>query len=233
MNINSTIFNQIFGRFISPLKTGIIINSYGRSGSTMLRDSILSGLPGKLGTFKNNLFRSVIKQQAWDLNTERIARGFIYKTHDYPPSKSFDRHIRVIYIFSNPINVILSLLLLQNKCDNDWFKEHFEHLKAPYRDPQKMIYEDVFRIENHLDQWLMEERFPVAFIRYENLWEYQTQLSQFCNAKISLPPFRKRSDKSIFDEKIVNEIKLTYKSLIAKIDNFENLFFNSFSIKST
>jgi hypothetical protein len=52
-------------------------------------------------------------------------------------------------------------------------------LKVPYTNFENIIEEDQLELENHLNTWLDEDRIPIAFIKYEAMWEYQDEISEF------------------------------------------------------
>jgi len=214
----------------SPLKNAIIINSYGRSGSTMLTNSIIESTVKK----KNNILRRVlqksIRRQIWNLDNEKIKKGFVYKTHDYPPKNHLNTDVRLIYIYADPVDVILSLLRLYKVKGEAWMREHYEHLKAPYMDFNNIIYEDQLRLEKHFDSWLQEKRFPVAFIRYEELWNHQKEISEFLEVPIQLPSYIERNSKKFTEPTIVEKVKITYSSLREKVFNQKSFFVNKVSI---
>jgi hypothetical protein len=219
----------LVGNFFSPINEAIIVNSYGRSGSTMLTRSIVESIARKNTTLKQVLFKS-IPQPAWDLDEVKIRPGFVYKTHDYPPKNSFNCNVRVIYIFADPVDVILSLLRLYKEKGEAWMREHYEHLKAPYTDFNNIIYEDQLRLENHFDAWLQEKRFPVAFIRYEELWNHQKEISAFLEVPIQLPSYKERNSKKFTEPTMVEKVKITYSSLREKVFNQKSFFVNKVSI---
>jgi len=214
----------------SPLKNAIIVNSYGRSGSTMLRDSIVESLAKEKNKIVNYALLKSIPQPAWDLDEVKIRTGFVYKTHDYPPKKNFNCNVRVIYVFADPVDVILSLLRLYKKKGEAWMREHYEHLKAPYTDFNNIIYEDQLRLEKHFEAWIKEDRMPVAFVRYEELWNHQKEVSDFLGISIQLPPYKERNSKKFNDPQVIEKLKITYSSLREKVLNQESFFTNNVSI---
>ena len=219
----------LIGRFFSPIDKAIIINSYGRSGSTMLTESIVESSVKKNKIMKHVLLKSIY-QTAWDIDIAKIKPGFVYKTHDYPPKNHLNTNVRVIYIFADPLDVILSLLRLYKEKGEAWMKEHYEHLKASYTDFNNIIYEDQLCLEKHFDVWIQEDRLPVAFVRYEELWNHQKEVSEFLGIPIQLPSYKERNSKKFIDPKIVEKLKITYSSLREKVFNQESFFINNVSI---
>lgn len=214
------------GTVLSPLDKAILVNSYGRSGSTMLTKSIISSLAKNKAGFLDQVLIRTIKLPAWQLDSTVLRNGFIYKTHDYPPQNRIDINCYAIYIFSDPVNVVLSLLRIFEESENDeWMRLHFNHLKAEYQeDFYSIIDYDTLNFERHFDSWLAEKRFPVAFIRYENLWENQDNLGDFLDIPLQLPPYKERKAKKNPDIHIIKRLEKTYANLRTKVFNCKDFF---------
>ena len=217
------IIRFIFGHKISRLDYPLIVNSYGRSGSTVLTKSIIQDSITVNNSAENSLVYRALSQTAWDLDNVTLQSGVIYKTHDYPPSKYPDNNLKTLYTFAEPVDVVMSLLRLFDEKGEAWMREHYKHLKVSYNDNFKeIIHEDQLQLENHLDRWMKETRVPIAFIRYETMWDYQKEISEFLGINIELPPYQKRKSKNekyrVYEEKISN----TYHSLIKKVNDMEN-----------
>lgn len=214
------------GKTFSPLDKAILVNSYGRSGSTMLSKSIIDSiLNDKSYLFYKLMFRSM-KQQAWDIDCTPIRPGFIYKTHDYPPQTSVNSDCKVIYIFADPVNVVFSLLkIFQEISTDEWMREHFVHLKSEYvEDFYSIIDYDTLHLEAHFDSWICEDNLPVAFVRYENLWHNQNNLAEFLNIPLELPPYQSRRAHQVSEPQIVKRLEQTYSNLRNKIYNCKDFF---------
>lgn len=216
------LLSQAYSNFDYP----IIVNSYGRSGSTVLTKSIIeSAVQYAPKPFRQTVFRA-ISDSPWRLDYSDLIGGIVYKTHDYPPKKVFREDIRMIYTFSNPVDVVQSLLRLYEERGESWMREHYQHLRASYQNFEDIIIEDNLHLENHLDSWLNEPRFPIAFIKYESMWGVQEEISKFLGFDIELPPYRERKAKERLDKKIESSIYSTYLPLQKKIDQLEPFFVN-------
>jgi len=219
---------NIIGGSLSSFNYPLVINSYGRSGSTVLTHSIVQySIKTQFINFGNIADRT-ISQEAWDLKSKNLKDGIVYKTHDYP-SDSLDNYekIRMLYTFANPVDVILSLLRLFEKRGEEWIKQHYQHLGASYTNSfENIIYEDQLNLEKHLDTWLDESRFPIAFIRYETMWEYQNEISEYLGFSITLPKYKTRKSNHMKESRDLEDINKTYKKMKSKIDNLENFFIN-------
>jgi len=221
--IKGTIKN-IFGNICSVFNCPVLVNSYGRSGSTVLTKSIVNSANNSKNKIIKNFAIRCISQTAWDLENTNLKNGIVYKTHDYPPAKKINSKVRILYTFSDPIDVVLSLIRLYNERGEKWMKQHYSHLRATYSNFQNIIYEDQLQLKKHLKSWLRETRFPIAFIKYETMWDHQKEISDFLECKINLPPFRKRRAKQNPNQEIIKKIGNTYKDLQNQIDILDNFF---------
>ena len=215
------------GRLFSPLHKAIIVNSYGRSGSTLLAKSVFSSLTNKrYGFFYDFLQRSII-QPKWNLGGSHIRKGFIYKSHDYPPEELFDMNATlVIYVFSDPVDVVLSLIRIYKRSSNHrWMRRHFKHLRAPYVDDfYNIMYHDTLGLEKHFDAWLKQKALRVAFVRYEKLWELSTLLTDFLEIDLKLFPYKERKAMENVDPGIIQVLAKTYASLRSKVLGCDDFF---------
>ena len=205
----------------------ILVNSYGRSGSTVLMRSIVKcANEAKNKKIQELAFKSV-SQTAWDLNGKQLRNGMVYKTHDYPPDETFNNEVKMLYTFANPIDVVLSLIRLYDTRGEEWMKQHYDHLKVPYTNFENIIEEDQLELENHLNTWLDEDRIPIAFIKYEAMWEYQDEISDCLGFKIELPTYRKRKAKSKGDDELLSKLEHTYSYLRKKIEKINGFFIHN------
>lgn len=219
-----THIKNIIGPKVSNFNYPIIVNSYGRSGSTVLMKSITqSAVNVKNERVKELLSRS-ISLSAWSLETSKIKNGLVYKTHDYPPENYRLNNIRMIYTFANPIDVVYSLMRLYELRGVEWMNEHHRHLNAPVSNDFNITEVDQLHLEHHLESWLSEKRVPIAFVRYETMWDYEEKISDFLGFKIEFPPYKKRKAKYGKEMDIKNQIKYSYSKLIDKVDSLDDFF---------
>lgn len=219
------VFKNLIGKGLSKFDYPIIVNSYGRSGSTVLTESIIdSSIEVNNPNLENLVFRS-ISQEAWDLNSANLKNGIVYKTHDYPPSSYSNENLKMLYTFADPVDVVLSLLRLFDEKGEEWIKLHYEHLGVSYTDTfNQIISEDQLNLEKHLNKWLNEKRIPIAFIRYESMWNHQDDISDFLGFKVMLPEFRNRKSSKENDLNVIEEIEKSYKQLRENISRLDDFF---------
>jgi hypothetical protein len=102
-------------------------------------------------------------------------------------------------------------------------------LKVPYTNFENIIQEDQLKLEQHMDTWLDEDRIPIAFIKYEAMWEYQDEISEFLGFNITLPPFRKRKAKRKNNKSLLSRLEKTYTPLRKKLANLGSFYIRNFN----
>ena len=116
----------------------ILVNSYGRSGSTVLTNSIVkSAINTKNEVIKDFAMRSVSKD-TWELNYSDLKNGVVYKTHDYPPVEALLNNACILYTFADLVDVGLSLLRLYDERGEEWMEKHYDHLKVSFGNFEKI-----------------------------------------------------------------------------------------------
>lgn len=177
------IFNKEQLRTIYNRNDVVMVASTGRSGSTVLFEAV------------NN------------------HRDFytVFKIHRLPPSKKYTG--KILFIFSNPDKAAESALHLMIS-DPNFGNTHFNNMQTSNKKwlrrigdstKQNLTYNllnyDALGIAKHLYAWLHKKTIPgsidsqILAIKYENLWDPETQLAIKNFLKInhfSLPPYRER-----------------------------------------
>lgn len=219
---------NLIGATASNFNYPLVVNSYGRSGSTVLTNSIVKNSINIENTKASKIASRSISQSAWSLDNINLKNGIIYKTHDYPPEEVFNKNIRMLYTFADPIDVVLSLIRLWDERGEEWTKKHHNHLKVPFdqKFKERIIEEDILKLEQHLESWLQEDRFQIAFIKYEAMWDHQNDISEFLGFQIALPPFRERKTKISDHQNLIQTIEKTYSVLREKFLSKDSFFMN-------
>ena len=220
------IAKNLFGQSISAFNYPLLVNSYGRSGSTVLTNSIISSAISIDNDDLKKIAHRSLSQTAWDLENDDIKSGIVYKTHDYPPERKLPENTRVLYTFADPIDVVLSLINRFDEKGESWMKEHYSHLKVEYSSFD-LVNNDQLRLKDHLNAWLNEKKYPIAFIKYEHMWGYQKEISDFLGFNVKFPPFKNRASKDLKDVKMLKLLKKTYGSLIDEIMQLEEFQINN------
>ena len=185
---------KIFARLASKSESAIIVASCGRSGSTMLTKALAFSSLYRIFQMGPDIFQNALIKQAWRLEKVCFQPGFIYKTHDHPPSKI--RSHKYVYVYSSPCRVIPSLVKKAHEEGKIWLKNHAKHLKGSFDSIDRMIDGDSLRIKENIEKWLhvARETKNVMALRYEDIWSNQDQLTEFLGFDVCLP--RRKSRKS-------------------------------------
>ncbi|MBA3722481.1 MAG: hypothetical protein H0W88_08780 [Parachlamydiaceae bacterium] len=180
----------------------VLIASSGRSGSTMLTDSI---------------------------HGCSLSKYTVLKTHILPPSKKFKG--KIIYIFSNPDKAAESALHLTIIQEN-FGRAHFRHLESSDKKWLKKIGKttdqtkkynllayDALGCDIQLSQWLHQDTIPckinqaqILAIKYENIWDSATQdaIKKFLALdQFKLPPYRPRG----YNDEELDPRELVFKNM--------------------
>lgn len=146
------------------------------------------------------------------INTARKIDG--YKHLPIPPI-SFNKNLKVVYVFGDPIMASISL-----------FRRKYQHTQSrwvqKYHDPGFIIPQDMtldeyatnqkdgFLFKEHFDNWLNKyPMYPTMFIKYEELYQSLDALVSF----LDLPPSflenfpKKRARKSSIDKLSANTVQ--------------------------
>lgn len=188
----------------------IIVGSLGRSGSTALYQSIGQTIKYSLTDFQSNL------------NSCQYNKGYVYKTHDFPPDNP-PEHTKFIWTFSDPYEIVLSVLNQENEKGMQWIKNHFDHLNGEFSRYDDILDYDAFHLEEHFDKWYKQQDFDLLTIKYRDIWKKQRQLSRFVGNNVDLPIFSDREDRfSKLDKDKKKRIKNTYGELHSKVNRADN-----------
>ena len=189
----------------------IIVNSFGRSGSTVLFNAV-SRAASRFGEFGA---RHVVRGYAWDLSRQQLGTRRCYKSHDYP-SPTLRSDARVLYVFANPIAATYSLINRVQRSGPEWLDEHCKHLRAEKTNVGSLGDRDALDVAGHLRAWLTQETVQTAFVQYESLWELEKEISDFLGFEVLLPPQRARSSTG---DAISPKMEAAYQEAIQIVDS--------------
>lgn len=176
---------------LSHISTPVVINSFGRSGSTLLYETVSRNAVRAGGSLAERLIRGV----AWDLQDAVLQAGRCYKSHDYPPPTA--RDMRVLYVFGDPIDAAFSARRMAAENGEVWWRQHCIHLGAGNVNPDDVLRRDALRLGEHLHAWRRQSACTVGFVRYERLWESAAQLEDFLGFPLQLPERRPRQAQDL------------------------------------
>ena len=172
----SLILNRLISN-VYPNKNAIIIAGLGRCGTTLLFNSI-----SKNHYYKkhNDLidFKSLIN----------FKKGTVYKTHDFPPLDELPSYVKVIFMYGNVYNTIIS----SHRRINEWSKSHHKHLGSiGYIPNNDIFYRDSLGLSKQFSKWKATKYLK---IRYEDIYKKETilEISSLLGFKLNLEEEVKR-----------------------------------------
>lgn len=202
---------------ISQLAFPLLINSFGRSGSTVLHRSVSASALRPLFSRMRGDPARLIRGEAWRLDRTYMTPGRCYKSHDYPSIAYAGRPPVAIYVFSDPVDAILSTLEASKTFGSEWFSMHCRHLGVEPFEPQRLIDGDCLNIERHFDSWRSQRSIRCLFIRYEMLWNLNDKISDELGFALALPERRPRTSYSHWP---VSQVSSTYELFSRRLDSF-------------
>lgn len=192
-------FIQYIISSIFPKNNSIVIAGLGRSGTTLLYNSIAEN-----HFYKKHADIIYFDDIEWQ-------QGVIYKTHDFPPKTKLPDNVIVIFMFGNIYNTIIST----HRKINEWSHLHHSHLRGDYKSNDHIFYEDTLKLEVHFDKWINA---GFCNVEYEKLYKVDTQkrLSEKLGITLKMHPEMKRKTNYLLHPSL-DAIKKTYGILHNKI----------------
>ena len=126
---------------------------------------------------------------------EKIFGEAVWGGHEYPDE--MEEPQRVIFLFANPIDIVLSVKYQEEAQGIGWVRNHFANLKADFGDYPNLLSRDVLHLGRLFDAWYQPQAFPLLTLRYETMWRHQDLISAFVGRPVVLPKYRPRRD--LFD----------------------------------
>jgi hypothetical protein len=195
----------------------IVVASMGRAGSTLVHDSLCSGMAAARFPYAQGIGIRIVRDYAWNLGEVRLYNGVVYKTHALAQELPPDSKARVVFLYGRASNAVLSVLSCNERYGSEWIEAHFEHLRAQ-GSLEELPTKDVLRIEEQVNGWLSGTRQPVLGLRYETLWDHIGVLSDFAGFPVTLPQRRPRSGALSVGEATRNVVMRSYASLDERIN---------------
>lgn len=165
-----------------------------------------------------------------------------YKHMPIPPI-SFNRHLKVVYIFGNPIDACISLF--RRKYQHTQSVRNQQYLKPQYIIPQDLESLEQYAnkrldglcFEQHFNNWFIKHPiYSTIFIKYEELFKELDTIAKFLKLppdfKINFPKKRKRQ-ANVFE--VSREIKgglyYLYGSFQKKVDELPAIVIHAINKK--
>lgn len=199
----------------------ILVASMGRSGSTLLFNSIIDAcIRTNYKLIPYNLaYKIVHSSHGFDLKNTRFHNGMVYKTHGFPSQISHDyNNLNVIFIYGSCFEAVRSVLSCQKQYGDKWINNHLKHLSSP-EDFNSILEKDVLQIEKQIKEWSNQSRFRTLYVRFDEIWNFKGEISDFLELNIKLPKQRSRSDKSFLSQYDNSKLVNTYGALENFIDS--------------
>lgn len=210
---------------VSRIRAPVVVNSFGRSGSTLVFETIVKSAARGLTDGVRSRVASAIWGEAWDLETTPLDRGRCFKSHDYPPTRRRTGNTpRVVYMFGDPVNAAASAIRVTHAKGSGWLEEHCRHLRVEPVTVDDLVYRDGLRLEAHFDAWLNQRSWRVAMVRYETLPEQLGALERFLGFPLSLPEWRPRQASTQLDGHTASRLSDTYGEFGRKLGALPDFF---------
>lgn len=210
---------QSFYYLLSPARRpGVVVASYGRSGSTLLHRAIGSAMCRRAPLRR----REEVFDLSWTLADRPPRRGTVCKTHDFPGALAGRSDLRSIFVFGSPIDAVRSVVTQMDREGPEWIEEHLDHLKAKGGFAE-LLEKDVLGLEDQLDAWSNFTASPVLCVRYEALWRELPRMQEFVALRFTLPERRERQTSRLSDTQ-ERALEVVYGALEARIAALPDVF---------
>lgn len=212
----SIIRKKLQKAFPSPNTDAIVLSRFGRSGSTMLYESLIAACAKRRFGLNSKLSRSFCRDEAWGIAGKPLYRGVVYKTHDLPIDLPKQPNSRAIFIFGSATEAALSVMSCKQRYGDQWINNHFSRLKSRRR-IEDVPFFDVLQFEKQHSMGTNFSHIPVLCVKFEKIWQNLRVLEEFVGFHLELPERRDRKS-SKDDRELVDTIMHTYSHLDEVID---------------
>ena len=225
-NIFKYVIRLIINTCFLSKRPPIFVASIGRSGSTLMYKTISKSLAKERFRFlPSGLGAKLAGGGMWS-NYKKLINGVVYKTHLMPKDLQKHKKAKIIFLFSTPSDVVLSVISNKSRLGNKWISKHFKHLKVEGKF-NDLSTKDILKIEEQIESWKSIKGLQRIILRYEKIWDYQSEIEDFLNLKLNFPN-RKNRKEILLEAKFQREacIKL-FENLdkkVSKMNDFEILF---------
>ena len=202
----------------------IVIASMGRSGSTLVYDAVVEAVIDQSPLRKNILGHRLTADQAWNLSSQPLVSGVVYKTHDYP-ERLVTTGGKAIFLFGSTLDSAKSVHSAKDRFGKNWVEQHFSNLRSEgnYEDLFKY---DVLNFEQQIKSWAVNETIPTLCMRFETLWENSDKISAFLDMRVNLPAKRERKVVN-YDPEITSALKKVFDPIDERLSTLPSCFVSS------
>jgi hypothetical protein len=143
--------------------------------------------------------------------------------------------VKLIYIFGDPINSVLSHFRRRLSHKKSWCKHHCLNVQGDFKkfkeswDLKDYLKNgvDLFRLEEHFDNWTTVDPQSIDFdymiLKYETANKHEEQIKDFLNTDVPLNFKIRNSDWRNESEEIKARLVDMYGSLLEKCDQFDEI----------
>lgn len=147
----------------------------------------------------------------------------------------YDGEVKVIYVFGDPINSVLSHFRRRIANKKTWCRHHCMNVQGDYKklkarwDLQDYLEngEDLFRLEEHFDNWTTLSADAIDYkymiLKYETAHNHEKQIQDFLESDLPLNFKKRNSDWRNESEETKQKLLDMYGSLLKKCDNFAEI----------
>ena len=171
--------------------------------------------------------------------------------HDRVPPKIINDEDKVVYLFGNPLNSVISFFNRRyylhsghgsgyqsiRESRKDWAYKHCNKIQGDCSDfsidwnleDYLSNGKDLFNLEEHFDNWVNAKvDYPILLIKYETIWEHLPDIFLYLELPDSQIENFPRKQKRISDwreqsDHIKKSLLMIYGSLFDKINNFDEI----------
>ncbi|MFZ9936127.1 MAG: hypothetical protein ACO3JG_03615 [Luteolibacter sp.] len=194
---------------------------------------------GGVGT---HMLMRMIKDEDW---LGHVIRNKKVKHMNHPhhlrvPPQSFrqfghDGRVKLIYLFGDPINSVLSHFRRRVTNKKDWCRHHCMNVQGDYRkfDARWDLIDylengvDLFRLEEHFDNWTRIEAGSIDYdcmiLKYESAHRHEARIMDFLNTDVRLSYRSRNSDWRNESQEVRNKLVGMYGGLLEKCDSFPEI----------
>lgn len=198
----------------SKLDHPVVVASCGRSGSTMIFNTI-----AKSSIKFNGIIQSHwIKKKIWNIDQKKY-KGIVYKTHDTPPSDD-KVSVKYLYVYDCPVKVLASTIRKAEKNER-WWRNHKKHMNSNCKEIEKLKQKDCLKIKENIIKWnkFCSNRVNAMSIKYDSIWEKEKEIEDLIGVKISLPEKKQRkSSINRLDIKVTKNLIKMYEKVYKKTE---------------
>ena len=194
---------------------------------------------GGVGT---HMLMPLIKDEDWLGHTIKSDKKdhMKYPHHLRVPPESFkeygyDGKVKVIYVFGDPVNSVLSHFRRRVANKKTWCRHHCMNIQGEYKKFKArwdlLDYlnngEDLFKLEEHFDNWTNLAADSIDYdymiLKYETAENHEEQIQKFLDSDLPLNFKKRNSDWRSESEEVKEKLIEMYGDLLGKSENFDEI----------